>query len=165
MADFNIRALHGALDSERQARGLTWAALAREITGAEPGAISTSSFSGMANRAAVNGNVVMAALRWLDRTPESFVAGHPDAAAKQPLPKHYPQRFFGHWDLKALHNALDAQRSERQLTWAEAAREIGVSPATLAGYAQANTFVTFPAVMRVTGWLSRPLTDFIHTSR
>lgn len=32
---------------------------------------------------------------------------------------------------------------------------------TLQGYADPSTFVGFPAVMRVTRWLERPLTDFV----
>jgi transcriptional regulator with XRE-family HTH domain len=160
-ADFDIKALHAALDSERKAKSLTWAALAKEIEGPEPGGISPSTLSGMAKREALNGNVVMGALRWLDRTPESFIAGHPDAQTRPPLPRDLPQRFFRRWDLIALHQALDSRREERQLTWAEAAREIGVTTAQLAGYAKADRFVNFPAVMRVTRWLGRPLTDFI----
>ena len=54
MADFDIKALHAALDTERQSRALTRAALAREVTGPEPGGISTSSFSGMGSRSAVS---------------------------------------------------------------------------------------------------------------
>ena len=68
LTDFDLRALHVALDAERRARLLSWAALSRAIAG---GRISASSFSGLASRGAANGNVVMAALRWLDRTPET----------------------------------------------------------------------------------------------
>lgn len=161
MSDFDITALHAALDAERRARGLSWAALTREITGPGPGAISSSSFSSMASRGAVNGNVVMAALRWLNRTPESFIADHPDAITKPPLPDGLPQRFFRRWNLEALYNALDSQRHERRLTWPEAAREIGLPPSVVARYRGADRFVNFPAVMRLTRWLDRPLTDFI----
>ena len=45
--------------------------------------------------------------------------------------------------------------------WTDAAREIGVTSSTLAGYAKADKFVTFPTAIRVTCWLGRPLTDFI----
>ena len=162
MEDFDLRELHRALDAERRARGLTWAALAREITGPEPGAIVASSFSGLARRRAVNANVAMAALRWLDRTPESFVADHPDARTTPPLPRDMPQRSFGRWKLQELYEALDACRAERHTTWAALAREIGVRPEVLAGYAKAGTFASFPSIVRVTCWLGRPLTDFVH---
>jgi hypothetical protein len=162
LTDFDLQALHAALDAERRVRGLTWAALAREIAGPEPHGIVASSFSSLGARRAANGNVVMAALRWLDRTPESFVPDHPDAVTTPPLPADLPNRFFGHWDLLALHDALDARRTERALTWAQAAREIGVGSAHLVGYARPDTFVSFPTVMRVVRWLGRPLTDFIH---
>ena len=163
MEDFDIRELHRALDAERRVRGLTWAALAREITGPGPGAIVASSFSGMARRRAVNANVAMAALRWLDRTPESFVSDHPDAATCPPLPKHLPQRFFGRWKLQELHELLDTRRAEHNLTWASLAREVGVRPEVLASYARPDTFVSFPSIVRVTCWLERPLTDFVQT--
>ena len=162
MAEFDIRALHAALDAERQARRLSWTALAKEIAGpvaTGQRTISATSFSGMATRRALNGNVVMAALRWLDRTPESFIPGHPDAASRPPLPGDLPRGFYRRWDLTGLHEALDARRGDRP--WAEIAREIGVSPALLRSYADPETFVGFPDVMRVTQWLGRPLTDFV----
>ena len=98
------------------------------------------------------------------RTPESFVADHPDAVTKPPLPPGMPDGFHRQWRLEALHDARDARRVERGLTWAEVARAIGVGPGVLAGYANTDTFVGFPAVMRVTRWLERPLTDFIRAS-
>jgi hypothetical protein len=61
-------------------------------------------------------------LRWLDRTPESFVPGHDGPAARLPeVPTGRVLRF----DTAAIYSALDTRRIERKLTWIGVAREIG----------------------------------------
>lgn len=83
--EFDVLAFHAYLDKERQAQGLSWAALARELN--RPIAhlphirpYSASTFSGMPKRAnGTNSYTIMNLLRWLGRTPESFVPGHADS--------------------------------------------------------------------------------------
>jgi hypothetical protein len=83
-ADFDILALHQAIDTKRFERRLTWSAVAREVnrTGErkDPHPISPSTISGLKNRRwGVEGDGVLQMLLWLDRSPESFVPGHPGA--------------------------------------------------------------------------------------
>src|SRR4051812_21369707 len=82
-ADFDLAALYDALDAQRRARGLTWAAATREIncfsTAGHP--MSASTITGVKSRAIVEGDGVLQMLLWLGRSPESFVPGIPDASS------------------------------------------------------------------------------------
>jgi hypothetical protein len=78
--------------------------------------------------------------------------------------RHYltvsPNRIL-RFDARAIYSALDVRRRERQLTWAQVAKEIG-------GFTTVNTLthlakggrVGFPHVMRVFRWLGRPAASF-----
>lgn len=84
---FDMRALHAALDHERRARGLTWDQLAAEIntpfehTPSIP--ISVGTLRTMTAKRSVTGGVVLQVLRWLGRTPESFLVGRDQGARAQ----------------------------------------------------------------------------------
>jgi hypothetical protein len=73
--DFDIAALHIAIDAQRIERGLSWKAVALEINRSGervgPHPISPSTISGLKNkRWGVEGDGVLQMLLWLDRTPE-----------------------------------------------------------------------------------------------
>lgn len=79
-ADFDVNALHSALDAHSNERGMSWKAVAREMNRADERysihPISASTISGLKNkRWGVEGDGVLQMLLWLDRTPESFVPG------------------------------------------------------------------------------------------
>ena len=100
-------------------------------------------------------------LRWLNRSPESFMA-HPrvqdDLAEKFPVVSaHQVLRF----DTKKIYAALDAQRSERNLTWTQVGKELGLSASSLR-HLEKGGRTSFPSVMRITGWLGRPAAEFTH---
>jgi hypothetical protein len=163
--DFDVDALHAALDAERQSRGLSWQGLAREVSkpfeGTTSRPISASKLSGMRSKRATEGDGALQALRWMNRTPEDFV---PDrngiASGEGALPSVSPNRVL-RFDARAIHSALDVRRRERELTWAQVATEIG-------GFTTVNTLthlakggrVGFPHVMRVFRWLGRPAAGF-----
>src|SRR6185295_3414637 len=76
--DFDLAALHHALDAQRQARGITWEKLVREInrnraSGVHP--IARSTVAGLPTKAVAEGDGILQMLRWLNRSPESFVPG------------------------------------------------------------------------------------------
>jgi hypothetical protein len=85
MLKFDMRALQDALDGERRARKLTWDQLAAEInepfkhTPSIP--ISVSTLRTMTTKRSVTSAVVLQVLRWLRRTPESFLAGRDQTPA------------------------------------------------------------------------------------
>ena len=160
--DFDLGALYAALDAQRVARGLSWQQAAREISGqlsrvpSRP--ISPSTLTGLRNRATIEGDGVLQMLRWLQRTPESFVPGGEDAAIAR-LPDVGPAQIL-RFDTRKLHAALDARRIERGLTWTQVANEIGgLTAASLTRFSQEGR-TGFPQVIRIARWLERPVAYF-----
>ena len=163
--DFDVDALYAALDAERQSRGLSWQQVAQEISHqfehARATPISPSTLFGMRERRVIEGDGVLQMLRWLHRTPESFVPGQA-AMENDTLPQvdaHQILRF----DAKAIYEALNAQRSERGMTWKQVASEIGCNAPNLTRLANGGR-VSFPDVMRIFRWLGRPAAAFTRAS-
>lgn len=163
LGNFDLRALYVALDAQRAARALTWAAARRQINavGDAPSIhpIAASTIAGLRNKRLAEANGVLQMLRWLGRSPESFVAGSsPELAASAPLPTGVQGVF--RFDTRRLFAALDEKRDTRGLTWDQMARETGVPASHAKGLARGGR-TAFPAVMRLTGWLGRPASDFV----
>lgn len=160
-ADFDLKALHAALDDKRRARNLTWVAVAREMNGG----IAASTIGGLATKTTAEGDGVLQMLIWLERTPESFVPGFPDANAdRYHLLAAQPGSIL-RWDTTALHAALDAKRLANDMTWTDVAREIGGVNATMLSDLAARSRVGFPGVMRLVGWLDKPAVSFTRLAR
>src|SRR5262245_2032667 len=89
--DFDLQALHAALDAERQARGLTWAEASRDIgaVGSRPAIhpIASSTIAGLRTKVLAEADGVLQMLRWLGRAPESFMTGVPASLAAASLPE------------------------------------------------------------------------------
>ena len=162
--DFDLGALYAALDAQRQARGLSWQQVVREInalferTPARP--VSASTVTGMRSRAVIDGDGVLQMLRWLSRTPESFVPGSQETAA---LPDAGPDRIV-RFDARKMYSELDSRRAERGLTWKQVAKEIGGFSAAMLTRLSQGGRVGFPHVMRITRWLGRPAAAFTRIS-
>src|SRR6185436_813574 len=132
MADFDLKALYEALDTQRREKGLTWAAATREInrfkTAGHP--IATSTITGLKDKAAGEGDGILQMLLWLGRTPESFVPDIEEPNADRYRLRVVDQQQTLRFDAKALHAALDAQRKSRDLSWDDVARQLrGFTPA------------------------------------
>jgi hypothetical protein len=157
---FDVDALYAAIDEQRKARGLSWSEAAREM-----GNISPSTVSGIRGRRALEGDGVLAMLRWVKRTPESFMLGDGvGAIAERALPtvERWPMLRF---DAKAIYSALNAQRVKRCLTWRQVAREIGHLNATGLTRLAKGGRVSFPGGMRIFHWLGRPAAEFTRYPR
>jgi hypothetical protein len=163
--EFDMHALQTTLDDERRARKLTWDQLAAEInapfehTPSIP--ISVGTLRTMTAKRSVTSGVVLQILRWLRRTPESFLKGRDQAPAPgEALPEAGPTLIL-RFDTAAMHAALDAQRREREMTWREVASELpGFTPSMLTNLAN-GPLIGFPRVMTLTQWLGRPAADFV----
>jgi len=70
---FNAAALFAALDAQRRARGISWSRVAAEIGVS----VSTLTRTKLGGRMEVDGMVAM--VRWLGRTAESFTFGYTDS--------------------------------------------------------------------------------------
>jgi len=125
--------------------------------------LSASTVSGTRFRAAAEGDGVLAMLRWLNRTPESFVPGHQQSEGISERLPDIPAGKISRFDAKKLYAALDARRIERQMTWPQVAKEVGTNPASLTHLSEGKR-VVFPGVMRTFRWLQRPAADFTRAS-
>ncbi len=117
----------------------------------------------MRTKAAAEGDGVLAMLRWLNRTPESFVPGHKDSEEIDARLPEIPPGKILRFDTRKIHAALDARRIERKLTWAQVAKEAGTGTSTLT-YLSKGTRVAFPGVMRIFRWLGSPAAHFTRAS-
>lgn len=65
------------------------------------------------------------------------------------------------FDAKALYEALDKQRSERGLTWAQVAAQIGVSAATITR-TRLGGRMEVDGMLTMVRWLGVPVETFVH---
>lgn len=165
LRNFDMQGLYASLDATRRAQALSWAALLAEINKPFEGTpsipISISTVRGMLNKSSVTSAVVLQILRWMDRTPESFLSGSGAAPqANEILPEPGPARIL-RFDTRAMHAALDAERLKRGMKWKQVADELpGFTESTLTNLAQ-GPLIGFPRVMMIPQWLDRPAASFV----
>jgi len=165
-SDFSLSGLYAAMDAVRAARGLSWRDIVREINApfahvsSRPIALST--VTSTRTKAVAEGDGVLQMLRWLQRTPESFVVDGDGldglSAERFALPQPRPDQIL-RFDTRKLYAALNAHRVEAGKTWDQVASDIGVSASSLTHLSRGGR-TGFPHVVRVTRWLGRPVADF-----
>jgi hypothetical protein len=162
---FDMRALQEELDDARRARGLTWIALATEINvpfeGTPSIPIGVSTIRSMRSKRSVTSAVVLQVLRWLGRTPESFLAENTAPPQESEiLPDSGPGRIL-RFDTRAIYAALNAERLNRGMKWKEVADELpGFSESMLTNLAT-GPLIGFPRVMMIFQWLGRSAASFV----
>lgn len=169
--DFDAVSLFDALDSQRRARALSWQGAAQEIWDQSAALnarlhdhpISASTLTGMAKRRDTTCQHALFMLRWLGRTPESFMPGSTADANRTALPSVSPDQRL-RWDLQELYDALDSQRRERSLTWPQLAHELRCTPSQLGGIKRIRFAIGMRLAMRIVTWLDRPARDFVHAA-
>ena len=161
--EFSLAALYEAMDERRRERGLSWAGVMREMNAMTAAdrrhEMSASTVTRTRTGALAEGDGVLQMLRWLGRSPESFLPGavQVDETAAR-LPESDGPRTL-RFDTRKLHAALSERRVERGITWAQAAEEIGTSASMLTNLAK-GVRTYFPQVMRMVGWLGRLAAEF-----
>jgi hypothetical protein len=65
------------------------------------------------------------------------------------------------FDVKALHAALDAERTARGMSWTEVAAEIGIGRAEALTRLRDGGRVFFPQVMWMLRWLGAPAERYV----
>src|SRR4051812_15271393 len=118
--DFDLAALHTALDARRTALGHRWADVGAAL-GVSPGTLR-----GLGTRRRAEGDGVLRVVAWLGRSPESFVPGRPPGSGEALRPAAARALRF---DARALYAALEAERAARGLTWREVAAASGAGSA------------------------------------
>ena len=162
--DFDLHALAVALDEQREAAGLSWAGVVRETRGSDQGRgreLSASTLRGIGSRAIAEGDGVLQMLRWLKRSPESFIAGN-QKTKSAPLPEVSDNKVL-RFDTRKLFGALDSERIERKITWEQLAIETRWSVSGLKRLSQGGR-IAFPAVIRLTVWLNQPAANFVRAA-
>lgn len=165
-------AMYRAMDAQREERGLSWPGVARELwaqsavlnqqRGDHP--ISPSTLTNIAKRGDTTCQHALFILRWLGRTPESFLPAPPAHGGKTALPVAGEDRRL-RWDLEAVYDALDQHRHGRGLTWKDAAQEIGCTSHQITGLKTARYAIGMKLMMRVVQWIGQPAATFIFSAR
>jgi hypothetical protein len=166
--DFDLASLYNAINEQREARGMNWQQVLREINGVsgrvQVHPISRSTVSGLRTKSVAEGDGVLQMIRWLKRTPESFVPGYEEATSESFKLPEVPSGRILRFDTVKLHAVLDAQRVERRLTWQQVAEEIGGMSASSLAHLKKGGRTGFPYVMRMARWLGRPVASFTRIS-
>src|SRR5262245_48733023 len=109
-ADFSLAVLYEAIDDLRQQRGLSWPQAVREINhpfrGLMSRPIARSTITSLRTKAVAEGDGVLQMLRWLRRSPESFIPGHILSNADPGWPVLGPHQIL-RFDTRKLHAALN----------------------------------------------------------
>jgi hypothetical protein len=169
LREFDVGAFFDALDRQRVDRDLSWRQVADEMwqqssvlnQRRQSHPISPSTITGMEKRGDTTCQHALFFLRWIDRTPESFLPGSAGEVAGTALPEAGPDRRL-RWNLASTYLALDAHRRQQHLTWTHAARQLRCSPAQLTGIRTAKYAIAMTLAMRIVQWVQRPAADFVY---
>lgn len=162
--DFSLQALYAALDAQRQERGYSWSRATREmVQHGKRHPLSLSTVKGMRTKALAEADGVLAMLRWLGRSPESFLPASDVTGERGACLPDIPSGKVLRFDTIRIHAALDVQRLERKMTWVQVAEEIGLGVSTLTHLAKGGR-TAFPGVMRIMQWLGEPSARYMYAS-
>jgi hypothetical protein len=170
---FDGSALYSALDARRAELGLSWTQVAGQLwqLSAELNdrrrdhPISPSTLTKMAAKPWTSCQHALFMLRWLDRTPERFLAGM--AGGDDPrfaLPQAGPDQRL-RWSLKLLWAVMDEKRREEGLTWQQLASLLECTPSQLTGLRTARFATGMDLAMRIAQWAGRPAADFVYPAK
>jgi len=102
-------------------------------------------------------------LRWLGRSPESFLKDATGDDERFALPVVGPDRRL-RWSLKLLYATMDEKRRQEGLTWSALAALLGCSANQLTGLRTAKYATDMDVAMRITQWIGRPAGDFVYAA-
>jgi hypothetical protein len=100
-------------------------------------------------------------MRWLERTPESFLDGLDADEPRFVLPKAGPDHRL-RWSLKLLYATMNEKRCQEDMSWTQLADQIGCSPNQLTGLRTAKYSTNIDLAMRIVQWIGRPAANFIY---
>ncbi len=176
---FDAGALYAALNDKRTQSGLSWKGVAdqlweqsSELNGRRNDhPISPATLTKMADKPRTSCQHALFMLRWLGRTPESFLKGasavdgsDSDSEERFALPAVGPDRRL-RWALKLLYAAMDEERRRQELTWGALATVLGCTSNQLTGLRTAKFATGMDLAMRIVQWLNRPAADFVYAAK
>jgi hypothetical protein len=168
---FDVSALYTALDDKRTELGISWSKVADKLWELSPALnsqrrdhpISPSTLTNMAKNPRTSCQHALFMLRWLGRTPESFLTGASGDHEEFALPAAGPDRRL-RWSLKLLYAATDEKRREDGLTWSGLAAILRCTPNQLTRLRTAKFATGMDLAMRIVQWLGRPAADFVYAA-
>jgi hypothetical protein len=169
--EFSVSDLYEALEAQRLASDLSWQQVADEIWNLSKDLndrrhdhpISPSTLKGMRQRDATSCQHALFMLRWLNRSPESFLIGAVDSLDAS-LPDVGSDRRL-RWNLARLYEEMNVQRLDRGLTWPDLAEILRCTPSQVTGLRTAKFATGMKLAMRIVQWLNRPATDFVYAAK
>ncbi|MGH9043957.1 MAG: helix-turn-helix domain-containing protein [Acidimicrobiales bacterium] len=170
---FDGSGLHAALDSQRRELGLSWKRVADELwqlstelnDRRRDHPISPSTLTKLATRPHTSCQHALFMLRWLERSPESFLEGGTDGDDPRfALPSAGPDRRL-RWSLKLLWAVMDEKRRLEALSVRQLAELLGSTPSQLSGLRTARYATAMDNAMRIAQWVGRPAADFVYPAR
>jgi hypothetical protein len=170
LREFDSAALFEALDRQRRELDLSWPQVARAMWDMSATLndrrsdhpISPSTLTNLSKRGDTSCQHALFMLRWLDRSPESFLAGS-STPGTTPLPVAGLQRRL-RWNLQELYEAMNDRRIDSGLTWPALAGELRCSANQISGLRAVKYAISMRLAMRIVQWLGRPAADFVHLS-
>lgn len=170
---FDTAALHSVLDSRRVELGLSWRQVADQLwqlsselnDRRRDHPISPSTLTNMAVKPRTSCQHALFMLRWLERTPESFLVGM-DNGDDPRFALHRAGRDRRlRWNLKLLWATMDEKRREESLTWAQLAELLACTPNQLTGLRTARFATGMDLAMAIVQWLGRPAANFVYAAK
>ena len=166
---FDTAALYAALDARRSELGLSWSAVANQLWNLSADLnqrrndhpISPSTITNMAKNPRISCQHALFMLRWLDRSPESFLEGFTHDGPGFALPAAGSDRRL-RWSLKRLYATMDQERRDEKLTWNQLGVALGCSANRLTALRTAKFATDMDLAMRIVQWVGRPAADFVH---
>jgi hypothetical protein len=166
---FDTAALYLALNDQRTRLGLSWQAVANQLwelsselnDRRKDHPISPSTLTNMGKKPRTSCQHALFMLRWLGRTPESFLKGTTENDERFALPVAGRDRRL-RWALKLLYASMDEKRRHDGLTWPALAAVLDCSPNQLTGLRTAKFATGMDLAMRIVQWLDRPAADFVY---
>ena len=169
LRSFDAAALYSALNDRRAELGLSWRQVADQLWDLSADLnnrrrdhpISPSTLTKMAKNPRTSCQHALFMLRWLDRTPESFLVGAGDDDAGFALPPAGPDRRL-RWSLKLLYKSMDEKRRQEGLTWPLLAATLGCGPNRLTALRTAKFATDMDLAMRIVQWIGKPAAEFVY---
>ncbi len=167
--DFSLHALYLELDSVREQQGLSWSEVAKAINGASNRtldkpttghALAASTIKATEVRSIMEGDGILQMLRWLNRSPESFVPGFANGELDKyslPVP---PEGCMIRFDTRKIYTTIDDAIQRRGISWKQAAEEMGAAITQLK-HLEKGGRTSFPMVVRIALWLDIPTAQFV----
>ena len=155
---FDVLGLWQALHAKRAAMGLSEREMMDDLNRVNHNSmpIALATVNGMKKRMDTSCQHSLHMLRWLDKTPESFLQG---AGIDERLPFSADAPLY--WSMKAVGEAVAAEKVKRNLSWKQVAQELEASQNQVSAIHKLRYGMSVHLAMKITQWLNRPSSDFI----